>query len=199
VRRSCRCFSGWSLPTVSCMGGSDAPQPSRFVLQCLSDLRPVIGAQPSVLDVAMGAGRHGVALARCGFRVFGVDRDYARVREARRRLRDSGSSSHLWVADLESRPLPQGHFDLVLCTRYLHRALWSHLSRAVAPGGFLLYETFTVEQRRYDWGPQSSEHLLTPGELRAAFADWDVWVYEERDAPAAEASLLARRPAPRLI
>ena len=176
------------------MGRSDAPQPSRFVLQCLSDLRPVFGSQPVALDVAMGTGRHGVALARSGFRVFGVDRDYERVRQARGRLLDSGSRPHLWVADLESCPLPEGRFDLVLCTRYLQRTLWPRLGLAVAPGGFVLYETFTIGQRCYDWGPRSSEHLLTSGELRDAFADWDVWVYEERDVPAAEASLLARRP-----
>ena len=56
----------------------------------------------------------------------------------------------------------------------------------------MLYETFTVGQRSHDWGPRSPEHLLTPGELLAEFADWDVWQYEERDTPAAEASLLAR-------
>lgn len=148
---------------------------------------------PSALDVAMGTGRHSVVLARSGFRVFGVDRDAERVHQARVRLREAGHSSHLWVADLESNALPEGRFELVLCTRYLQRTLWPQLRRAVAPGGFVLYETFTVGQRSYDWGPHSSEHLLRPGELHAEFADWDVWRYDERDTPAAEASLLARR------
>ena len=141
----------------------------------------------------MGTGRHSVALARSGFRVFGVDRDAARVLQARVRLIDAGQPSYLWVADLESHSLPEGRFDLVLCTRYLQRTLWPQLRRAVAPGGFVLYETFTIGQRSHDWGPRSPEHLLTPGELLAEFADWDVWQYEERDTPAAEASLLARR------
>jgi tellurite methyltransferase len=176
------------------MQGSDAPTPSPFVQQCLTDLRPLLGSAPAALDVAIGAGRHAVVLARFGFRVFGVDRDYERVRQARHRLRESGCRPEVWVADLESIALPKERFDLVLCTRYLQRTLWSCLREAVAPGGFVLYETFTVGQRRYDWGPRSSAHLLAPGELREAFADWDVWVYEERDAPAAEAGLLARRP-----
>ena len=142
----------------------------------------------------MGSGRHVAALAESGFQVFGVDRDYERVQQARCRLREGGSRPGFWVADLESWPLPHGRFDLVLCTRYLQRTLWSRLEQAVAPGGFVLYETFTVGQCRYDWGPRSSEHLLTPGELRGVFADWEVWVYEERETPAAEAGLLARRP-----
>ena len=32
------------------------------------------------------------------------------------------------------------------------------------------------------------------GELRRAFAGWEVWEYEECEAPASEARLLARRP-----
>lgn len=142
----------------------------------------------------MGSGRHAVALAASGFRVFGIDRDYERVRQARCRLREGGHRPGFWVADLGSYPLPEARFDVVLCTRYLQRTLWQRLEEAVAPGGFVLYETFTVGQCRYDWGPRSSEHLLAPGELRKVFTDWDVWVYEERNTPAAEAGLLARRP-----
>lgn len=180
------------------MGGSDAP-PSPFVLRCLADLRPRLGSAPTVLDVAIGAGRHAEALERLGFRIFGVDRDYERIRRAWRRLREREGRPALWVADLESIPLPKRRFDLVLCTRYLQRTLWARLGEAVAPGGFVLYETFTAGQRLYDWGPRSSAHLLEPGELREAFADWEVWAYEERDVPAAEAGLFARRPGPRLI
>jgi len=175
------------------MEGSNARSASAFVLQCLSDLRPVLGSRPAALDVAMGTGRHTVVLAEFGFRVFGVDRDYERVRQARRRLEEPYRPA-FWVSDLESCPVPEGRFDVVLCTRYLQRTLWPRLERAVAPGGFVLYETFTLEQRRYDWGPRSAEHLLRPGELRKVFADWEVWAYEERTAPAAEAGLLARRP-----
>ena len=142
----------------------------------------------------MGSGRHAVALAASGFRVFGVDRDYERVQQAWRRLRRGGYRPGFWVADLESYPLPEARFDVVLCTRYLQRTLWPRLEEAVAPSGFVLYETFTVGQCRYDWGPRSSEYLLAPGELRRVFADWDVWVYEERNAPAAEVGFLARRP-----
>ena len=176
------------------MGGSDLRTASPFVLRCLSDLRPVLGSRPTALDVAMGSGRHAVALAESGFRVFGVDCDYERVAQALHRFRVEGYKPGFWVADLELYPLPKGHFDVVLCTRYLQRTLWSRLQQAVAPRGFVLYETFTAEQCFYEWGPRSSKHLLRPGELRGVFADWDLWVYEERSAPAAEAGLLVRRP-----
>ncbi len=101
----------------------------------------------------------------------------------------------LWVADLTAFPLPPQFFHLVVCTRYLQRDLWPALRETIAPGGFILYETFTVDQLRYPTGPRSPDHLLRPGELRAAFEVLDVWSYEEVVAPAAFARLVARKRA----
>lgn len=173
--------------------------PSEFVKKCLRDLRPSLGPNPLALEVAMGTGRNSVELVRHGFRVFGVDRNHDRLRMARDRILDCGGQPEIWVADLEVSPLPKCHFDLVICSRYLQRTLWQGLRDAVVPGGFVLYETFTIFQRRYDWGPRAEEHLLASGELRQAFSSWDIWAYEERIIPAAQASLLARRPDSSLI
>ena len=177
------------------MGSSKPAAASSFILRWLPRLQPVLGIRPRALDLAMGDGRHTRVLAEAGFRAFGVDRNYSRVWQARAWLRASGLDASLWVADLECYPLGNGHFDLVVCSRYLQRSLWSALAASVRPGGFVLYETFTTDQRQYDWGPRASDHLLTPGgELRAAFDGWDVWTYDERREPAAEAQLVARKP-----
>ena len=175
---------------------NDPTPPSPFVRHCVTRVRPTLTDQPAALDVAMGVGRHSLVLAEAGFAVFGVDRDHDRQTRAQARLGEQGLSARMWTADLEvGRALPRGRFDLVVCTRYLQRTLWDELSEAVRPGGFVVYETFTTAQRRYDWGPRSPEYLLEPGgELRRAFGGWEVWEYEECDAPAAEARLLARRP-----
>ena len=176
------------------MGHRDA-SPSAFVLRSVAKIRRKLGSQLTALDVAMGTGRHTVVLAEAGFRVFGVDDDLARVTRARAELVARGfAGTGIWVMDLESGPLPAGHFDVVVCTRYLQRRLWSALRDAVQSGGFMVYETFTTDQRHHDWGPRSSDHLLAPGELREAFDGWHIWDYEERKTPAAEASLLARKP-----
>tara|TARA_B100001750_G_scaffold233238_1_gene233239 strand:+ start:213 stop:752 length:540 start_codon:yes stop_codon:yes gene_type:complete len=173
--------------------------PSEFVKKRLEDLRPSLGSNPLALDVAMGSGRNSVELVRHGFRVFGVDRNHDRLKVARDQILGCGGQAEIWVADLEVSPLPKCYFDLVICSRYLQRTLWQGLRHAVVPGGFVLYETFTIFQRRYDWGPRAEEHLLASGELQQAFSGWDVWAYEERTTPAAEASLLARRPDSSLI
>lgn len=40
----------------------------------------------------------------------------------------------------------------------------------IAPGGFLMMETFLEAQREAGWGPTSSAHLLQPGELKRLVA-----------------------------
>jgi hypothetical protein len=91
--------------------------------------------------------------------------------------------------------LPVHYFDVLLVSRFLLRARWPDLKRLVVPGGFVVYETFTVGQLARATGPSSPDHLLNPGELRNAFADWRILFSEEVDTPAAMARLVARKPA----
>ena len=146
------------------------------------------------LDLAMGEGRHAVPLAEAGFRTFGVDVAVDRLLSARRTLLERGFDVLQWAADLDTYPLPAGHFDLLFCTRFLLRARWDDLKRTVRPGGFVMYETFTTGQIARGFGPSSLDHLLQPGELAAAFADWTVLHSEEVKEPAAMARLIARKP-----
>ena len=165
--------------------------PSTVVTRWLPTVRDQLGERRDVLDLAMGAGRHSRAAAAYGFRVFGVDRDLGRVREAR-----TGALAHarLWVADLEDVTLPRERFDLVICTNYLQRSLWTALRETVRPGGFVIYETFTTAQRAHGTGPRSPDHLLQPGELRHVFSRWEIYHAEEHDTPTAVAQTVARKP-----
>jgi hypothetical protein len=52
----------------------------------------------------------------------------------------------------------------VLVFNYLHRPLMPAIVDAVAPGGLLFYETFTVDQAARG-RPTSPAHLLQHGEL----------------------------------
>ena len=64
-----------------------------------------------------------------------------------------------------------GSCGAILVFRFLFRPLAPAISAALAPGGLLLYETFTVAQRALGSGPRRAEFLLEPGELRALFSD----------------------------
>ena len=185
---------------------------SPFVAEWLPRVVAAMNGRPGpwrALDLAMGEGRHAVPLAEAGFVTYGVDLAIGRLQTARRMLLERRLHAHQWAADLDSYPLPRGHFDLLFCTRFLLRARWDDLRRSVRPGGFVMYETFTIGQvargagpsagsgpsrAMSRGGPSSPDHLLQPGELQAAFGDWTILHSEEVAKPAAMARLVARKP-----
>jgi tellurite methyltransferase len=166
--------------------------PSPFIVEWVERIARERGGRPRALDVAMGSGRHAVVMARSGLRTFGVDVKLDAVREAMAGARHEGARVEGWCADLTQHPLPRGWFDLVLVARYLQRDLFSDLRAAVAPGGIVIYETFTTNQRALGRPPTSPDHLLEPGELRRRFDGFEVLFYEELLAPEAVARLVAR-------
>jgi len=137
-----------------------------------------IAPQGSVLDLACGSGRHVRYLAGRGLRVTAVDRD----RDAL--VHSQGHAVEVIVADLEGGPwpLPDRHFDAVIVTNYLWRALLPAIVACVAEGGWLLYETFALGQERFG-RPANPDFLLRPGELLAAAQGLHVVGYEDGVAP----------------
>ena len=104
----------------------------------------VPGQRRVALDLAMGEGRHARALARAGFVTFGVDIAVDRLQVAREEAAERGLALHLWASDLERDPLPRGCCDLLLCSRFLIRHRWPEVREMVRPGGFVMYQTFTI-------------------------------------------------------
>jgi SAM-dependent methyltransferase len=170
--------------------------PSSFVVRWAHELAPIVPPRRRALDVAMGRGRHAIVLHAAGFRVFGVDARFEAVRGAVAAVKDQGGRLRGWCADLTAAPLPRERFEMVLVTRYLQRDLFASLTRALTPGGAIVYETFTEAQREHGRGPTSPDHLLRRGELRGYFADFDVLFDEEVDEPEALARIVARRRSP---
>jgi tellurite methyltransferase len=117
------------------------------------------------------------------------------VRDAVAAAEAAGVRVHAWCADLTQHPLPVARFDLVIVSRYLQRDLFEALRASAAPGGVVLYETFTTAQRALGTGPTSPDHLLEPGELRARFDidGWNVLFDDETRGPEAVARLAAQR------
>jgi len=147
------------------------------------------------LDVAMGLGGNAAFLLGRGLRVVGVDISWVAVRQAKARL----PALMAVLADLTNFPLPERTFDVILNFYYLQRDLWPQYRRALRPGGVLFFETLTQEMRALQ--PEIDPlYLLAPGELRQAFADWEILVYREGWESArgghrrAVASLVARLP-----
>jgi 2-polyprenyl-3-methyl-5-hydroxy-6-metoxy-1,4-benzoquinol methylase len=124
-----------------------------------------IQAGSKVLDLASGAGRHALAAAALGGKVTAVDRDPASLEQGRKEAKARGLSVTWVQADLEAEWPKLGTFDTVLLFNYLDRGKMAKVVEAVAPGGFLLAETFLEAQKAFGWGPSSDDHLLRTGEL----------------------------------
>jgi len=174
------------------------------------ELLPLLPRGPA-LDVACGTGRHSLLLGARGQQVTAVDWSGAGLEVLEARARTEGipirriSSAEQIVkrrhggidlvqADLEQLQLPEDTFELVLCVQYLQRSLFPELERALRPGGFLLFETFTQAQLAFNGGPRNPEYLLNSGELRTAFPELRVIFHRELRAGQGIASLLARKP-----
>jgi SAM-dependent methyltransferase len=166
--------------------------PSPFIVEWIERIARERSGRTRALDVAMGTGRHAVALARAGMLTFGVDVKLESVRQAIAAARREGLRIEGWCADLTQHPLPRSRFDVVVVCRYLQRDLFPDLRAAIAPGGIVIYETFTANQRALGRPPTSPDHLLEPGELRRRFDGFDELFYDEMCAPDAIARLVAR-------
>jgi SAM-dependent methyltransferase len=153
----------------------------------------------AVVDLACGRGRHCLAAAESGVPVIGIDwnRDFlAQLQSvaARRPL-----AVQTVLANLESPaeiPIARERCGAVLVFRYLHRPLAPSIIRLLAPGGLLVYETFTADQLELGYGPRNPDFLLERGELCDLFSELEIvehWEGVDRDPrPAALARLVAR-------
>jgi len=174
-------------------------RPARFLEEVLPGLRaalPPAGGAPPALDVACGAGRDAVFLATQGFAVEARDHAPEALERARALADREGVALRTVACDLERPELPDpGRFDLVVCFRFLHRPLFPWMERAVAPGGWLVYETYRAGQERYG-RPRRAHFMLQPGELARTFPALETVRYEEPEPPGGPvtARLLARRP-----
>jgi SAM-dependent methyltransferase len=175
-------------------------RPSAFFRAHLAEIEEAARLGP-VLDLACGRGRHALALVERGLRVVALDRNRESLDRLGRAARGLPGTLELVEADLEADAPPRleaAPFGAVLVFRYLHRPLAPWIAGLLAPGGLLLYETFTRAQRRLGWGPSRDAFLLEPGELPKLFVGLEIGLYEEGPSdepePAETARLLARRP-----
>ena len=134
--------------------------------------------QGRALDLAAGAGRNALFLARRGLRVDAVDRALTGLQLAHTAARAEGLALRAVQADLESFPLPRSCYDVVITIRYLQRSLFEPMQQAVKPGGIILFETFLIDQQAFGH-PRNPAFLLQHGELRAGFSACDILTYEE--------------------
>ena len=137
--------------------------PSEFLVAETEALPP-----GRALDVACGAGRNAVWLARRGWRVTGVDFSDVALRAARELAASAGVEVEWIEADAVTWIPPRRAYDLVT-VMYLQlpaperRAALGHAADAVGPGGTLLVVGHDLLNLTEGWGgPTQAEVLFTP-------------------------------------
>ena len=155
-----------------------------------------------VVDLASGRGRNALPAAEALGNVIAVDRNRGFLDELGKRSEVAGTRIERIQTDLETPfgiPLRSNSAGAILVFRYLHRPLSEAIEDLLAPGGWLLYETFTLAQAERKTGPSRAEFLLRPEELRQMFPALEVVHYHETDPSEfpdedATAQLVARKP-----
>jgi SAM-dependent methyltransferase len=178
-------------------------RPSPWLTECRAELRAASELGP-VVDLACGHGRNALAVARWGVPVVGIDRNPDALAE----LADAAGRARLAIdcvrSDLEAEsgfPLKPASCGAILVFRFLHRPIASQIAQALVPGGMLLAETFTLEQRELGYGPTRAAFLLRQGELPTLYpqlaidATWE-GISQAGPRPEAVARLRAHRAAP---
>lgn len=154
---------------------ADVDEPARI----LEDGQAWLPESGLALDVACGAGRNALWLARRGFQVIAVDISWEGLKRLQRRAREEKLEVQIVLADLESFVLPPDSFDVIVNSRFLLRSLFPTFRKALRPGGLLLIETFNVDEIEVLGGDIRRAYALERGELRQVFGDFEMLLYEE--------------------
>jgi tellurite methyltransferase len=157
------------------------------------------------LDVAGGAGRHAVWLARAGLDVTMIDVSDVALERAERRAIAANVADRIrfrWVDLADPGPagdLPPGPFDVIVMFHYLDRARRDAIADLLVAGGLVIACQPTVRNLEQHARP-SREYLVEEGELEAWARRLDLEVLVAREGWNAEnrheAELIARRRPP---
>jgi 2-polyprenyl-3-methyl-5-hydroxy-6-metoxy-1,4-benzoquinol methylase len=159
-----------------------------------SDIEYVYGKEPNVffkteldklqpgriLLPAEGEGRNAVYAASQGWEVWACDQSDEGKKKALKLAEASGVSIRYDTGNLETMKFPENHFD-VIALIFVHqmpderRVFHQRLHQYLKPGGFLLSESYSKEQLKFQTGgPKDIEMLVTPELLAEDFSNLQI-------------------------
>jgi tellurite methyltransferase len=169
-------------------------EPDPFLAWAFSEhIQPLFPQGGRALDLAGGAGRHALWLAKQGWQVTLIDISETGVELARQNAGLLAPHIQFVVNDLTQFRAAQTQFDLVVGFFYLEREIFPEIVKAVRPGGLVVYKTYTVEQLKLPGGPEEPAHLLQPGELLRLVDGLRILHYRETVAEKATAEVVGKR------
>lgn len=164
----------------------DRVHPSIFLAECLplqQGARQGSAGKPPLLralDIACGAGRNALYLARQGYQVDAVDISPEALRRARDSAGKAGLSGITWIEHDLEQGLPAGcdNYDLIIMMRYLDLSLLKLASSQLRAEGFLLAEVH-LRSNEATAGPGSDRFRAAPGELKSVAESMAIKTYWE--------------------
>jgi 2-polyprenyl-3-methyl-5-hydroxy-6-metoxy-1,4-benzoquinol methylase len=147
------------------------------------------------LDIAMGAGRNAIYLAKVGFKVEGVDISSEAVNAALESAAKASVMIKARVADLEKDfHIEVEAYDVIICFNYLQRSMIPQIKNGLRIGGMVAYETFIIDQAQFG-RPTNPDYLLKHNELLDMFREFRCLRYREGvfEGPRAIASIIAKK------
>lgn len=184
----------WDARYRAATGPGGEPAPFLVGLDALLPRGHTGRPAPEALDVAGGAGRNAVWLARRGLDVTCADVSEVGLELARAAAASAAMPLRVLAIDLEREPLPSGPFDLIVSIDFLHRPLFAAFPSALAPGGLLVFAQATAANLARHPHP-SARFLLEDGEAPGLVRGLELLRCEEGWFDGRhEARLVARKP-----
>ena len=138
-----------------------------FSLRMIPYLKGLLSEHPVagrlMIDLACGTGTVAVAMARAGWRVWGIDFSAAMLAQARSKATDAGLEVRWSQQDMRQFALPE-QVDLVTCLydsmNYMLSseellAVFSHTRSALRPGGVFMFDMNTAQAFATRWNDET--------------------------------------------
>ncbi|WP_196140061.1 methyltransferase domain-containing protein [Aliikangiella sp. G2MR2-5] len=148
------------------------------VIQYFCEKFPLNCEQPGhALDLGCGAGRDATYLALNGWQVTGVDYLPGALEKLRLMAKRNRVSINTFRYDLEKdispAPFFSAQYNLICVIRYLHRPILQQIKQAIAPGGYIVYQTFMQGCEKFG-KPKNPKFILKSDELAKVFCEFKI-------------------------
>ena len=158
---------------------AERPHPSALLEAWVSRLpNSCRRSRGRALDLACGAGRNSLFLARHGFEVTGIDISSEGLKRATASAAHDGLDVTWMRHDLDAGLPVCGPFDVVCLFRYLNADVIRRLPSLLATDGILMVEEHLATDQPVA-GPSNPAFCVQPGELRRLLPGLDVLHQEE--------------------
>jgi tellurite methyltransferase len=184
----------WNSKYLASAESATPDGPDEFLTRAFSQyVLPVFPRGGSALDLAGGAGRNAIWLAKQGWEVTLIDISDIGIERARQRAGPLGSHIHFVVDDLIHFKASQIRFDLVIVFFFLERNIFAEIIKSLRPGGLLIYKTRTSENFEAGKRTINPAYLLEAGELPGLVDGLEILHHREYCEGEAVAELVARK------